>query len=183
MTISCAVKKKGKVFIGSDSFWGDNSFQYQGSDLGKIIEMNGFMVAMAGVANLRDVLEEIKDQNRNHSMVTKKDARDFMKEVFERSKRMLYEGNTPQSNQEHEFSNGSTIIATPDTIFNVQADLSVFIQDRYYAIGAGEYYASAVLEFAHDSKSSGRAILQGALETACKLSPFCCGPLDIREVK
>lgn len=180
MTVCAGLIKNGKVFVGADSFWGCETYIDSNSDTGKLIKVGNSLVAIAGVANLRDAAEEVNTDNLGRIISSKKDARDLAKDILQKSKEMFEAGNSGCKGES--IANGEMIIATKTKLYRVQQDLSVFDCDKYVAIGAGEAYATAILEFV-TWKSPGPATLKYALETACQLSPFCQLPLDIREVK
>ena len=185
MTVCVVVKKDGKVYIGTDSFWGGCYDQMpSGINTDKIVDFGTFKVAISGSGNLRDALEIYKAKFKVPIKINSKlAARNFAKKLFVIWKGLGKEGCHSEEEAEEEISGGRFLIATPKEIYQVYGNLSVFTHERFQAIGAGDRFALGALEALYDLDITGLAIITKALEAACKLSPLCSEPLDIRLVK
>ena len=177
MTIIAAIKKDNKVLIGCDSFLG-NSWVQTKIDNTKIVTFGNCAIGIAGNLSTRDVLEDLsRDPEWNHYwVVDKPSARYLAREIFRRVKESFKDG------LEHR-ADSDFIIATPNDIYKVQSDLSVYIVDKFEVIGAGMYQCMGSLNALYDLVEDPKDILSKALNSTCELNPFCTGPIHTYNLK
>lgn len=187
MTVIAAIKKAGKVAIGSDSFWGDQHFRLssvQSDDTSKLIDFKNFVVAIAGHGTLRDACQILaqNESKKGYLMRNKADARAFSARVYKKFIDLIDRGTVPGDPKEAG-QHAGFIIATPTNIFIVYSDFSCR-SDNFVSLGAGSLVCEAAMNtlVSNFKNLSAGDILRMSLKTACDMSNMCSEPITIREV-
>jgi ATP-dependent protease HslVU (ClpYQ) peptidase subunit len=180
MTIIAAIKRRDEVWIGSDSFFGDEESRILDSeDSSKIIQFRYFKVGFAGAIILRDVLYATKWNSQIKNNI---DATNFAKRVFAMAKKMVLEGLVDKDTWMKELEDIDFLIVTPSKIFHVEDSTACQEFKRYRCIGIAHKQCSTAIEALYDIPIENNQVIKAALSATCRLSNFCSEPLTIMKV-
>ena len=178
MTTIVGVQYKDKAVLIADSrVTDDNGRVYSHSQMKKITERNGYLIAGAGEVGPCDIANHIWNPPR----ITSKDRDDvyhFMITKVMPSLRKCLTDNGYNFDEPHDRSKDGLrfqlLIAVAGEIFDVSDDLSVCMDESgLYGVGSGSPYALGAL-------SVGAKPIK-AMEAAAKLSAFTAPPFQVVE--
>lgn len=185
MTILVAVKKNGKVFLGSDRITTfGNEYVTDLVRGSKIIKLKHAYLATSGYSLLDNIIEHLYHSNHKMMENTFQDRAhvfSFFLELYNelrKSYTLVEPGKDTFASMYNVF-----LVVTPTNIFGVSTNLSVSEYPRFAARGAGSDYSVGCLYGLYDIMDSGFDLTRMALESACYFNVYCKEPLDIIEVK
>jgi ATP-dependent protease HslVU (ClpYQ) peptidase subunit len=185
MTILVAVKKNGKVFLGSDRITTfGNEYVTDLVRGSKIIKLKHAYLATSGYSLLDNIIEHLYHSNHKLMENTFQDRAhvfSFFLELYNelrKSYTLVEPGKDTFASMYNVF-----LVVTPTNIFGVSTNLSVSEYPRFAARGAGSDYSVGCLYGLYDVMESGFDLTRMALESACYFNVYCKEPLDIIEVK
>jgi len=185
MTILVAVKKNGKVFLGSDRITTfGNEYVTDLVRGSKIIKLKHAYLATSGYSLLDNIIEHL--YRNNHKMMEntfsdRSHVFSFFLELYNELKKsftLVEPGKDTFASMYNVF-----LVVTPTSIYGVSTNLSVSEYPRYAARGAGSDYSVGCLYGLYDVLDDGLELTRVALEAACHFNVYCKEPLDILEVK
>ncbi len=185
MTILVAVKKNGKVFLGSDRITTfGNEYVTDLVRGSKIIKLKHAYLATSGYSLLDNIIEHL--YRNNHKMMEntfsdRSHVFSFFLELYNELKKsftLVEPGKDTFASMYNVF-----LVVTPTSIYGVSTNLSVSEYPRYAARGAGSDYSVGCLYGLYDVLDDGLELTRLALEAACHFNVYCKEPLDILEVK
>ncbi len=185
MTILVAVKKNGKVFIGSDRITTFGNEYVTDLVRGwKIIKLKHAYLATSGYSLLDNIIEHL--YRSNHKMMEntfddRSKVFSFFLELYNELKKsytLVEPGKDTFASMYNVF-----LVVTPTNIYGVSTNLSVSEYPRFAARGAGSDYSVGCLYGLYDVLEDGFELTRMALEAACHFNVYCKEPLDILEVK
>lgn len=185
MTILVAVKKNGKVFLGSDRITTfGNEYVTDLVRGSKIIKLKHAYLATSGYSLLDNIIEHLYHSNHKLMENTFQDRShvfSFFLELYNelrKSYTLVEPGKDTFASMYNVF-----LVVTPTNIFGVSTNLSVSEYPRFAARGAGSDYSVGCLYGLYDVLDSGFDLTRMALESACFFNVYCKEPLDIIEVR
>ncbi len=185
MTILVAVKKNGKVFLGSDRITTfGNEYVTDLVRGSKIIKLKHAYLATSGYSLLDNIIEHL--YRSNHKMMEngfedRSKVFSFFLELYNELKKsytLVEPGKDTFASMYNVF-----LVVTPTNIYGVSTNLSVSEYPRFAARGAGSDYSVGCLYGLYDVLEDGFQLTRMALEAACHFNVYCKEPLDILEVK
>lgn len=185
MTILVAVKKNGKVYLGSDRITTfGNEYVTDLVRGSKIIKLKHAYLATSGYSLLDNIIEHL--YRNNHKMMEntfsdRSHVFSFFLELYNELKKsftLVEPGKDTFASMYNVF-----LVVTPTSIYGVSTNLSVSEYPRYAARGAGSDYSVGCLYGLYDVLDDGLELTRVALEAACHFNVYCKEPLDILEVK
>ena len=185
MTILVAVKKNGKVYLGSDRITTfGNEYVTDLVRGSKIIKLKHAYLATSGYSLLDNIIEHLYRNNHKMMENTFSDRSyvfSFFLELYNELKKsftLVEPGKDTFASMYNVF-----LVVTPTSIYGVSTNLSVSEYPRYAARGAGSDYSVGCLYGLYDVLDDGLELTRVALEAACHFNVYCKEPLDILEVK
>ncbi|MCC7529700.1 MAG: hypothetical protein IT342_14350 [Candidatus Melainabacteria bacterium] len=185
MTILVAVKKNGKVFLGSDRITTfGNEYVTDLVRGSKIIKLKHAYLATSGYSLLDNIIEHLYRSNHKMMENTFEDRSrvfSFFLELYNELKKsytLVEPGKDTFASMYNVF-----LVVTPTNIYGVSTNLSVSEYPRFAARGAGSDYSVGCLYGLYDVLEDGFELTRMALEAACHFNVYCKEPLDILEVK
>ncbi len=185
MTILVAVKKNGKVFLGSDRITTfGNEYVTDLVRGSKIIKLKHAYLATSGYSLLDNIIEHLYRANHKMMENTFEDRSkvfSFFLELYNELKKsytLVEPGKDTFASMYNVF-----LVVTPTNIYGVSTNLSVSEYPRFAARGAGSDYSVGCLYGLYDVLEDGFELTRMALEAACHFNVYCKEPLDILEVK
>lgn len=185
MTILVAVKKNGKVYLGSDRITTfGNEYVTDLVRGSKIIKLKHAYLATSGYSLLDNIIEHL--YRNNHKMMEntfsdRSHVFSFFLELYNELKKsftLVEPGKDTFASMYNVF-----LVVTPTSIYGVSTNLSVSEYPRFAARGAGSDYSVGCLYGLYDVLDDGLELTRVALEAACHFNVYCKEPLDILEVK
>lgn len=185
MTILVAVKKNGKVYLGSDRITTfGNEYVTDLVRGSKIIKLKHAYLATSGYSVLDNIIEHL--YRNNHKMMEntfsdRSHVFSFFLELYNELKKsftLVEPGKDTFASMYNVF-----LVVTPTSIYGVSTNLSVSEYPRFAARGAGSDYSVGCLYGLYDVLDDGLELTRVALEAACHFNVYCKEPLDILEVK
>lgn len=185
MTILVAVKKNGRVFLGSDRITTfGNEYVTDLVRGSKIIKLKHAYLATSGYSLLDNIIEHLYRSNHKMMENTFEDRSrvfSFFLELYNELKKsytLVEPGKDTFASMYNVF-----LVVTPTNIYGVSTNLSVSEYPRFAARGAGSDYSVGCLYGLYDVLEDGFELTRMALEAACHFNVYCKEPLDILEVK
>lgn len=185
MTILVAVKKNGRVFLGSDRITTfGNEYVTDLIRGSKIIKLKHAYLATSGYSLVDNIIEHL--YRNNHKMMEntfsdRSHVFSFFLELYNELKKsytLVEPGKDTFASMYNVF-----LVVTPNAIYGVSTNLSVSEYPRFTARGAGSDYSVGCLYGLYDVLEDGFELTRMALEAACHFNVYCKEPLDILEVK
>jgi ATP-dependent protease HslVU (ClpYQ) peptidase subunit len=199
MTVLIALRNqdkfgKVKVVMGADSKVTTSSNSLVGLvNSSKLLRIKKFCVGICGTGPLLEVLEDIRENKKllkRIKMNNREDARKFGKIVYKKFKELLEESISDTEEVYKTFA--GLLIGTPEHIFVVFHDLSVYEFEEYYAMGIGDELATGVIVALLNQKKKGKTLISyddleeiagEAVLCACKTSIACGEPVEVISLK
>ena len=192
MTVCVALKLGNKVVIGTDSAVTTESTRIKNIvNLSKIVKIKNYYVLCSGAGTITESLQEIlndEDYIKKLKINTCLEAKYFAESVYSLMKTDLEDSAIRNKDEYLDFF-GEILIATPNHIFCVYTDLSVYEFDKYTATGAGSDYALGVLSDLYKNIGSREitwelleAIVERSVLAACEFSLVCAPPVIVKRV-
>lgn len=185
MTILVAVKKNGKVYLGSDRITTfGNEYVTDLVRGSKIIKLKHAYLATSGYSLLDNIIEHLYRNNHKmmeNSFADRSHVFSFFLELYNELKKsftLVEPGKDTFASMYNVF-----LVVTPTSIYGVSTNLSVSEYPRFAARGAGSDYSVGCLYGLYDVLDDGLELTRVALEAACHFNVYCKEPLDILEVK
>lgn len=185
MTILVAVKKNGRVFLGSDRITTfGNEYVTDLVRGSKIIKLKHAYLATSGYSLLDNIIEHLYRSNHKmmeNTFADRSHVFSFFLELYNELKRsytLVEPGKDTFASMYNVF-----LVVTPKNIYGVSTNLSVSEYPRFAARGAGSDYSVGCLYGLYDVLEDGMELTRMALEAACHFNVYCKEPLDILEVK
>jgi len=176
MTVIAAYKgKDGKVVVGSDSMAYHESNCIR--NLRKITKFNHFYVGCAGEYKVHHILEELAASEYFSPILTIADARSFTKKVMEVLKTDC------EYDEVEDLKDSALLIATPNSIFEVDSNFVCLEHSDVAAIGTGSTAAKAAMKAVVNQQLSNRDVLAIGIDSSCYFDVYCGLPMYIYEVE
>jgi len=185
MTILVAVKKNGRVFLGSDRITTfGNEYVTDLVRGSKIIKLKHAYLATSGYSLLDNIIEHLYRSNHKmmeNTFTDRSHVFSFFLELYNELKKsytLVEPGKDTFASMYNVF-----LVVTPTNIYGVSTNLSVSEYPKFAARGAGSDYSVGCLYGLYDVLEDGFELTRMALEAACHFNVYCKEPLDILEVK
>lgn len=185
MTILVAVKKNGKVYLGSDRITTfGNEYVTDLVRGSKIIKLKHAYLATSGYSLLDNIIEHLYRNNHkmmDNTFADRSHVFSFFLELYNELKKsftLVEPGKDTFASMYNVF-----LVVTPKSIYGVSTNLSVSEYPKFAARGAGSDYSVGCLYGLYDVLDDGMELTRVALEAACHFNVYCKEPLDILEVK
>lgn len=178
MTAIIAVKKGGKVSIGSDSL-GSSTYLKQNYGT-KLIKGSNFTVGYSASYRMAGILEDNLDDFKAPKKWDIKEARRFA-EWF-RSVMLKYGAKKEGEDGELPKHPVLLIMATKSKIFHIGYDYAVLESRQFAATGSGNMILEGAAHALFDTNLDASEIVYEAIEAACDLSPSCGKPIHVEDL-
>ena len=177
MSIIVGVRKHDKTVIASDGLSTLGSMKIHADNNmngSKLVRLENCVLGVAGWTAIQDILE--------HLAAKKPELFEFSgkEELFDKSLQIhrelvdTYFINTSEDNdQPVDSSQMHFLVATKDSLFEVESYRAVVEYKKFFAIGSGARFALGAMQALYDRLDSPEEIAEAAVESACYFSDSC----------
>jgi ATP-dependent protease HslVU (ClpYQ) peptidase subunit len=189
MSIVVAVKKKGRMYVASDSlsvFGAHCEDQSNIVNNQKIMEIGSALLGYAGWGLYGNIFGHyLASRKSTPRLGTERQIFAFFLQFIHSLKEQYNLVNDQAGSEKDPFSDmdSSFLVANRNGIFGVSSNLSVCQYRNFHAIGSGCDYAFGVLHALYDGETTAREIARIAVEAAVRFDSSCGGDIVIKQVK
>ena len=187
MSIIVGVRKQNKTVIASDGLSTLGSMKIHADNCmngSKLVKAKNCVLGIAGWTAIHDIIE--------HLVFKKPELLDFQSknELFEKALQLHNElvenyfiNTSEEDDQPVDSSQMHFLVATKDSLFEVESYRAVVEYKKFFAIGSGNRFALGALQALYDRLDNPEDIAKAGIESACYFSDSCGLPIYLETME